>query len=169
MAERGENPHGEVDLLERLGATSVLDAGCGTGRVAIELARRGHDVVGVDQDSDMLGAARRNAPDLTWVEGDLVGLELGRTFDTVVMAGNVMIFVEPGSEPAVIGRMAQHLGPGGRLVAGFQLRPGGLDLIGYDEAAAAAGLGLTARFASWDGDPWGDGGGYAVSVHARRG
>lgn len=165
MVERGEDPHGEVACLERLGATSVLDAGCGTGRLAIELARRGHDVVGVDQDPDMLGAARRNAPDLTWVESDLADLDLGRTFDTAVMAGNVMIFVAPGTEAAVIDRVAGHLVAGGRLVAGFQLRPGGLDLARYDEAAAAATLRLADRYATWDGDPWVEGGDYAVSVH----
>ena len=42
----------------------VLDAGCGTGRVAIELARRGIEVVGVDADPDMLERARRRAPQL---------------------------------------------------------------------------------------------------------
>ena len=64
----------------RYAADSVLDAGCGTGRVAIELSRRGHDVVGVDVDEAMLEAARAKAPDLTWVQGDLAdpGLDLGR-------------------------------------------------------------------------------------------
>jgi SAM-dependent methyltransferase len=167
MAERGENPHGEVDLLERLGAASVLDAGCGTGRVAMELARRGHEVVGVDLDPGMLATARRNAPDLTWVEDDLTTVDLGQTFDTVVMAGNVMIFLEPGTESAVVGRAAAHLEAGGRLVAGFELRSGGLSLADYDAAAAAAGLTLTDRFATWEGEPWVDGGDYAVSVHVR--
>ena len=50
---------------------SVLDAGCGTGRVAIELARHGVDVVGVDVDASMIGEARRRAPELEWVEADL--------------------------------------------------------------------------------------------------
>jgi len=48
-------------------------------------------VVGVDVDVDMLEAARAKAPELTWVHGDLTdpGLDFGRTFDVVVMAGNV--------------------------------------------------------------------------------
>ena len=45
MAAAGENPHGEVDFVMRFNPSSVLDAGCGTGRVAIELARRGIDAV----------------------------------------------------------------------------------------------------------------------------
>ena len=55
----GDAVHGEADLVASLAPTSVLDAGCGTGRVAIELARRGIEVVGVDADPDMLERAER--------------------------------------------------------------------------------------------------------------
>ncbi|MCC7366481.1 MAG: class I SAM-dependent methyltransferase [Dehalococcoidia bacterium] len=167
-AAAGENVHGEADLLEWLGGRSVLDAGCGTGRVARELARRGFDVAGVDIDLEMLATARRKAPDLDWQLGDLATIELGRTFETIVMAGNVMIFVAPGSEGAVLANMARHLGPGGQLVAGFQLQPGRLTLERYDELAAAAGLVLAERWATWDREPFVPGGGYAVSVHRPR-
>lgn len=162
----GVDVHGEAGLLERLGVGSVLDAGCGTGRVAIELARRGHDVVGVDLDPEMLAAARRKAPGLTWIEADLAGVDLGRSFDAVVAAGNVMIFVTPGQEGAVVANLARHLAPGGLLVAGFSLRPGGLDLVTYDRIALGAGLGLRDRYATWDGEAFA-GGAYAVSVHER--
>jgi SAM-dependent methyltransferase len=145
--------------------TSALDAGCGTGRVAIELDRRGVEAVGVDLDAGMLETARRNAPHLSWIEDDLSTLDLGRCFDIVVMAGNVMIFVEPGTEADVVARMAAHLHPGGRLIAGFQLGQT-LGLDAYDAAATAAGLTLEDRFSTWDGDPFvASGARYAVSVH----
>jgi SAM-dependent methyltransferase len=162
----GQDPHGEVAFVMRFAPRSVLDAGCGTGRVAIELARRGVAAVGVDLDEAMLDAARRKAPHQQWVCADLASLDLEQQFDVVVMAGNVMIFVEPGTEAQVVQRMAAHLVPGGRLVAGFQLgQTIGLD--GYDEAARAAGLEFEARFATWDGDPFTGNGRYAVSVHRR--
>jgi len=167
LAAAGHNVHGEADLVERLGPRSVLDAGCGTGRVAIELARRGLDVTGVDLDPGMLDQARAKAPALPWVLGDLATLDLGRTFDAVVAAGNVMIFVAPGTEPAVLVRLAAHLAPGGLLVAGFSLRPGGLDMATYDRDAAAAGLELAERWATWDRQPSRAGDDYAVSVHRR--
>jgi SAM-dependent methyltransferase len=158
--------HGEATFVEGLGVRRVLDAGCGTGRVAIELARRGLDVVGLDADPGMLSAARAKAPDLEWIEADLSTLDLpGRRFDAAVMAGNVMIFVVPGTEGAVLERLAAHLRPGGLIVAGFQLIPGRFNLERYDELAAAAGLTLTDRFATWDRAPWKPGGDYAVSVH----
>jgi len=58
----GQYLHGEADFMQRLGARSILDAGCGTGRIARELVRRGFEVVGVDIDAEMLAVARRKAP-----------------------------------------------------------------------------------------------------------
>lgn len=170
MEAAGENVHGEADLVEALaapgGRRTVLDAGCGTGRVAVELARRGFDVVGVDVDGSMLDQARAKDPAVPWVEADLATLDLGRPFDLVVSAGNVMIFLEPGTEAAVVARLAAHLAPDGLLVAGFQLDPGRLDLATYDRHAGAAGLDLRHRWSTWQRDPY-SGGGYAVSVHGR--
>ena len=168
----GENIHGEADLtvalLRESGGSSVLDAGCGTGRVAIELARRGTPVVGVDADARMLAAARAKAPQLRWIEADLA--DLGRVlpdqFDLVLLAGNVMIFLEPGTEERVLDELVARLAPGGLLVAGFSLRPDRLSLQRYDQLTEQAGLVLTERWATWDRQPFADGD-YAVSVHRR--
>jgi SAM-dependent methyltransferase len=166
MAARGESIHGEADFVMRYHPAAVLDAGCGTGRVGIELAARGVDVVGVDLDDAMLNAARAKAPDITWVTADLIDVQLDRTFDVVVMPGNVMIFVDPGTERSVVANMADHVAPGGRLIAGFQLGRG-YSAERYDADCAAAGLEFEHRFATWEGEPWRDGGDYAVSVHRR--
>ena len=169
LAASGQSIHGEADFVMSFGPTTVLDAGCGTGRVAIELARRGVEVVGVDLDASMLDTARAKAPDLEWYLADLASLDLRgsdgapRRFDVVVAPGNVMIFVEPGSEATVIARCGAHLAEGGRLIAGFQL--GRLTLEDYDRFAVTAGLALEARYGTWGGDPWVPGGDYAVSVH----
>ena len=172
LAASGVGVHGEADLIESLlretGGSTVLDAGCGTGRVAIELAARGFAVVGLDADPAMLAAARSKAPDLRWVEADLVdtGDHLGEAFDLVALPGNVMIFLDRGTEPDVVGQLAARLRPGGLLVAGFQLQTGRLTLDRYDEITAAAGLQLVDRWATWDREPF-HGGDYAVSVHRR--
>lgn len=168
-AAAGENVHGEADFVERFEPASVLDAGCGTGRVGRELARRGMDVVGVDIDEEMLATARAKAPGVAWHLGDLQSVNLSRTFDAIVMAGNVMIFLAPGSEGAVVANMARHLAPGGVLIAGFQLQPGRLSLARYDACCEAAGLVLGERWATWDCVPFAaEGAGYAVSVHRRK-
>ena len=165
LAASGKDVHGEASFVESFAPRTVLDAGCGTGRVAIELACRGVMVVGVDVDPAMLDAARRKAPELEWHETDLTALDLGRTFDVVVMAGNVMLFVRPGTEAVVVERLARHVAPDGRLVAGFQLLPDGLDLDSYDHHCRVAGLVLDVRYSTWDADPYVSGGDYAVSVH----
>jgi SAM-dependent methyltransferase len=174
MAARGENPHGEADfvddLLRRTRApadAAILDGGCGTGRVAVELARRGYQLVGLDLDAAMLAVGRAKPEPVEWVLGDLATASLGRTFAAVVLAGNVMIFVASGSEGAVLANLAGHLTLGGLLVAGFQLRDGRLTLVEHDRLAAAAGLELAERWATWDREPWTGDGAYAVSVHRR--
>ncbi len=173
MAAEGIEVHGEADLVESLcpkvrGRRTVLDAGCGTGRVAIELARREYGVTGVDVDPAMLARARAKAPDLAWIESDLAGLDLGRTFDVAVAAGNVMIYLAPGTERLVLASLARHLHPGGLMVAGFQLDAGRLDLATYDDHALAADLEPVERWSTWDRRPYA-GGPYAVSVHRRGG
>lgn len=163
LAAAGHDVHGEAELVASYRPSTVLDAGCGTGRVAIELARRGMDVVGVDVDPSMLAAAARAAPTITWVRADLSELDLGRRFDVVVMAGNVPLFTTAGTEAALVARVAAHLAPEGRLICGFSTDRG-YSTRDYDEHAAACGLVLEQRWATWDRQPFSDGD-YAVSVH----
>jgi SAM-dependent methyltransferase len=166
LAAQGVAVHGEADLVMELAPATVLDAGCGTGRVAIELARRGVEVVGVDPDASMLAAARRAAPELEWHEASMVGLDLGRSFDVVVMAGNVPLFTPLGTEAELVAGCARHVAPHGVLVAGFQLGRG-YSAQDYDRHCAAAGLELAQRWSSWHHDPFDDTSDYAVSVHRR--
>ncbi len=166
-AAAGENVHGEADFVMRFSPATVLDAGCGTGRIARELARRGVDVVGVDLDDKMLSTARRKAPAIAWHCADLASIDLGRAFDVIVLAGNVMIFLTPGTESAVVANLARHLAPGGLFVAGFSLRPGQLTIKDYDRLVVAAGLSLGERWSTWDRDLWNPDGDYQVSVHRK--
>jgi SAM-dependent methyltransferase len=166
LAATGQDVHGEATFVRAYEPTTVLDAGCGTGRVAIELARHGIDVVGADLDASMLDTARRRAPDVTWVEADLTALDLGRAFDVVVMAGNVPLFTPDDTEPALVAGVGRHVANGGALIAGFSLDRG-YTVDDYDAHAAAAGLTLAERFATWNREPWVHGGAYAVSVHRR--
>ena len=164
----GQSAHGEADFIESLQPRSVLDAGCGMGRVAIELSRRGLDVVGVDLDDDLLAYARRSQPSIHWLLDDLATMDLGRCFDVVAMPGNVMIFCRTDDRAAVIRNAAAHLEPDGLLVAGFQLGNSdeALTIEEYDRLCSAAGLDRVERWATWDREPY-CGGTYAVSVHRR--
>jgi len=182
LAAEGHHLHGEADLVDALlggPPGRVLDAGCGTGRVAIELARRGYQTHGIDVDPGMLSSAQAKAPDLSWQLADLAALPPGAlapfAFDLALAAGNVLRFVRPVDRPRVVAAMADAVTPGGLVVCGYSLgpleatgRPGPepLTLAEHDGWARRAGQVLVARWATWDGDPY-DGGDYAVSVHWR--
>ena len=174
-AQAGEDIHGEANLITELlqatasaGKQSVLDGGCGTGRTAIELARRGYDIVGVDLDDVMLSEARKKAPQLEWHLADLTTIDLQRHFDAIVLAGNVMIYVTPGTEQAIVHNVAHHLRPGGFFLAAFELNPypwTKLTLPLFESLAADVGLQMTARWSTWDKDDWQAGDTYLVSLH----
>ena len=80
-------------LLERLGpeCRSVLEPGCGSGRVLEALARRGLEVVGLDSSPAMVELAR--ARGLEVVLGDMTDFDLGRTFDGAVCPINTELLV----------------------------------------------------------------------------
>lgn len=122
---------GEVDfLVEHLRldpAQRILDMGCGTGRHALELARRGYRVVGVDLSDGMLAEARRAAAEegLTGVvfqQGDATQYAAGAPFDRAycVCEGSLGL-IGAGSDPqahdlAVLRNLYAALKPGGRLL-----------------------------------------------------
>lgn len=180
LAKSGADLHGEARFCAALlpPGARVLDAGCGTGRVATRLDELGFSCVGVDVDESMLAVARRTAPRLSWHEADLTTLSArdldgATSFDLVVMAGNVVPLLAEGTLGRTVGSLAGLLGPGGLLVAGFGLDPAHLpprcpvtSLEEYDEACRGAGLALRERYSTWDGERFDVAAGYAVSVHA---
>ncbi len=177
LAAAGEDVHGEATFVAGFQPRSVLDAGCGTGRVAIELRRRGVEkgqsieTVGVDADSGMLTAALEGDPDGEWHLGDVSTMSFDdgfgalRRFDVVVAAGNVMIFLAPGTEAATVANLAAHLTPGGALICGFQLKPDRYSLNRFEADCEAAGLEPVERWSTWDRQSFDPGGDYVVAVH----
>jgi SAM-dependent methyltransferase len=166
LAATGRSMHAEADLVGRFAPRSVLDAGCGTGRVAIELHRRGIEVVGVDLSESMLAEAREREPELTLIHDDLATFALDRTFDLVLTAGNVPIFCAPDDRVALVANCARHVVSGGHLIAGFTL-DSGYTLAEFDAAATAAGLILSERSATWEGADFVPESSYAVSILTR--
>lgn len=182
LAERarsGADMHGEASFVAALLAPGgrVLDAGCGTGRVGVRLDELGYHVVGADVDESMLAVARRTAPQVPWHRADLASLTAADLdgaddFDLAVMAGNVVPLLAPGTVGRAVSALVALLRPGGLVVAGFGLDPAHLPpgcpvtpLAEYDDACSTAGLSLRARYSTWEGDPFDDSSGYAVSVH----
>jgi SAM-dependent methyltransferase len=103
---------------ELAGNGPVLDVGCGTGRVALDLAARGVPVVGLDVDAALLAALRERAGDLP-VEtlcADARAFELGRRFPVILAPMQTMQLLGGHDGRAAFLRCARaHLQPGGLL------------------------------------------------------
>jgi trans-aconitate 2-methyltransferase len=120
-----------ADLMARVGADRpdlVVDLGCGNGPLTLSLAERWPQarVVGVDQSSEMLDAARAAdaAGRVEWVEADVAGLDLGRLGSAPdVIVSNATLQWVPG-HLELLARWARLLAPGGWLA--IQV-PGNLD------------------------------------------
>ena len=169
----GADVHGEAGFVDALlkPGSRVVDGGCGTGRVGRELVRRGHTVVGVDVDESMLAVARERDPATRWLLADLLEVgadDVGAPVDCVVLAGNVVVYLTPGTEPDVVTHVAGWLAPGGLLVAGFAADRH-VSASDYLCWCAEAGLTEVGTYAGWDRAPRGQQGAdqYLVAVHRR--
>ena len=92
---------------------SVLELGCGAGRLTRHLLARGHAVTAVDNSAEML----RHVPDsATKVCCDIEQLELGRTFDVVLLASNLINVAEHPVRRAQLEACRRHLSPRGSLL-----------------------------------------------------
>lgn len=170
MAAQGEDLDGEARLVDAIlpRRSRVLDAGCGPGRVGAALHARGHTVVGVDVDPVLVDAARADHPGPTWLVADLAALDLPaegieEPFDLAVLAGNVMVFLAPGTEAEVLRRVAAHVVPAGRVVTGFHTNRD-LSLDAFDDAVREAGLRREHRFSTWDLVAWHEDADFAVTI-----
>jgi ubiquinone/menaquinone biosynthesis C-methylase UbiE len=98
-------------------ASSVLDLGCGTGRLAIALVSDKRNVVGVDLAGAMLSIARAKTDRVNWIEADAREMRLGRRFDLVLLTGHAFqVFLNEADQRAVLDTIAKHLAPNGRFI-----------------------------------------------------
>jgi SAM-dependent methyltransferase len=169
LADEGSDLGGEARLIDAMVPphSRILDAGCGPGRTGATLFGRGHHVVGVDVDAELIEAAREDYPGPRWIVADLASMDLpslgeADPFDAAVMAGNVITYVAPDSETTVLSTIRRHLRPDAVLVVGFHTAR--LDVAVFDGHVDAAGFVLEHRFATWDLRPWRPDVDFAVSV-----
>ena len=107
-----------IDVAAELGATSVLDVGCGTGNLALRCAERGLRVTGVDPAAASVDIARAKsgAERVTWLVGRMTEVDLAPV-DLVTMTGNVaQVFVDDAEWAATLSAVSGVLRPGGHLV-----------------------------------------------------
>jgi SAM-dependent methyltransferase len=128
----GDGGSGDVDFyraLARRAAGRILELGCGTGRIAIPLARDGYRVTGIDVSSAQLDLARRKAADagveLEFVLADMRDFALPEPFELIIVPSSSFLILPPPERPAALARAREHLTPDGTFVLDvFQPDPG---------------------------------------------
>ena len=104
------------DQLQLQPGMSALDVPCGNGRHAIELARRGIRMTGVDVSAGFLEEARRGAPEIEWVPGDMRNLPWKCRFDAAYCWGNSFGYFDSSECQRFFDAIASVLKPGGRFL-----------------------------------------------------
>jgi SAM-dependent methyltransferase len=99
---------------------SILEVACGTGRVAVRLARTGVRVVGLDLSREMLAVVEgksRGMANVSWFEGDMRSFDLQQKFNLVIVPGHAFQNLNTAQDQAdCLECISRHLKPGGRLV-----------------------------------------------------
>lgn len=150
----------DVELLVELadlGEGTILELGCGTGRVLLPLAAAGHTVIGVDSSQPMLDVAAARAlsdTNITLVQGDMVdpGAIAGSPFGMIIASLNSIMHLNARSQREMITSSFDALASGGRLV---------IDTLNPNLAQLSHLMNVTHLEGSWQGvdgattDKWG--------------
>ena len=121
-----QNWPGEIDFYRAMAdkvkaqGGSVLEIGCGTGRVALRLAEEGSRIMGLDFSPAMLSAAGQKSQGMSnvrWVEGDMQDFMLGERFDLILIPGHSFQFMlTVADQLACLDCIRGHINSGGKLV-----------------------------------------------------
>jgi SAM-dependent methyltransferase len=121
IAEAVEEVTKIIKLLDIQPASSILDLCCGIGRHALELARRGYQVAGVDRTRGYLDKARKQAKeeglDIEFVQADMRFFSRPSAFDTAIsMFTSFSYFEDPQEDKRVVENVCESLKSDGRFI-----------------------------------------------------
>jgi SAM-dependent methyltransferase len=181
LIESGADIEGEARLADALlpRRATVLDAGAGFGRVGAALQGRGHHVIAAEKDPTLVTMAAEHYPDLPMVRTDILELSPDllahaghpTAYDLVVLVGNVMVLLAPGTERRAMAAVRDLLAEDGRVLVGFHPQDSpassarAYPVEEFTADAEAVGLGVQHRFGSYELAPASDD--YCVAVLAR--
>jgi SAM-dependent methyltransferase len=106
-------PSGEAEIVHTAAGpgASILELGCGAGRVTHPLLALGHEVVAVDDSAAMLAHVRAET-----VRARIGDLDLGREFDAVLLGSHLINTARDRDRQALLAAARRHLASTGRLI-----------------------------------------------------
>jgi ubiquinone/menaquinone biosynthesis C-methylase UbiE len=136
-----------IELVRAQGGASLLDVGCSTGNLLVHLSRLLPELElhGADLVEDIIEANRAALPSIEFHVANMLDLQLGRTFDVVVVNASLMFFT-PGELRTALSELARVVAPGGALLGFDYVQPFDQELeIVETSAAFPDGLRLFTR------------------------
>ncbi|GAB6089007.1 class I SAM-dependent methyltransferase [Spirochaeta dissipatitropha] len=123
-AAQHKNQLEDLEFYQGFCGASVLELGCGTGRLSFPLAAAGHQLTGVDIDENMLAyaneilASRKELADrIRFIRSDIRVLDLGEKFDTVIFPYNSIGHISPGKDlEQLAAAIASHMNSDGKCI-----------------------------------------------------
>jgi SAM-dependent methyltransferase len=131
-------------------ARTVLDLGCGTGRLLAELHGHGITGSGIDLQPSLIAWAQRTHPGLRLSVGDLRTIRLGGTFDLVTCVGNTLSYLHTEADLAAAFDTIQAHSHPGTLLAIATLTGTGRDTHGHHEITTSLGAAAVTTTSEWD-------------------
>jgi len=138
---------GVLELLAPKAGERILDVGCGTGQLTMEIAASGAEVTGIDRSAEMVAEAKRKFPELRFEVMDAREIRMERKFDAV-FSNAALHWIKDAER--VIAEVARVLKPGGRFVAEFGGKGNVAGVIGaVERACAKLGVKFTDEMNPW--------------------
>ncbi|GAA1671507.1 class I SAM-dependent methyltransferase [Kribbella yunnanensis] len=118
MYEQAE-ANGEDEFIDKAidPKSSILELGCGTGRITRPLLARGHQVVAVDESAEMIA----RIPETETIQSTIGELRLDRQFDVVLMMSYLINVADDAERLRLLETCAHHVRPGGSVLIQQQL------------------------------------------------
>lgn len=109
----------KIFKINKIKPTLMLDLGCGTGNVCVEMSKRGYDMIGIDSSADMLSCAKEKShgSDILYLNQDMTDFELYGTVDVIVClmdSINYLLYIKDIKK--VLKLVKNYLNPGGLFI-----------------------------------------------------
>ena len=117
-----ENSGQEIEFIDKFaserGYKKILDVPCGTGRVSVELAKKGYDVTGIDFNPNAIKRAKSKAKGLNavWMEEDMRNMSFNNEFDLVTCMWSSIGYFTDEENANFLKSSGKALKPGGAMI-----------------------------------------------------